>query len=282
MPWIRRIARSYPLACFCAVAFSISWTLWSPLALGRPGGQLASRYLHLVGSLGPACAALIVTYLSSGRTAVRMLIGRMFAWRVPPLWHAVAWLAPFALFVVAAIVVRTAFGRSWELDALGRSPEYPALPLPMYWAASLVCYGWGEETGWRGFALARLQARHSALASTMILSVMWAAWHVPLFSFATGLMRMGPAEVMGWYLSILTGAVLFTWLFNSTQGSIFILAVFHGTMDIVFVSPGPPERATVLGALVTCWGLAVLVFAGPRHLSRSGKVVAAAHPATAN
>ena len=260
MPWIRRIARSYPLACFCAVAFSISWTLWSPLALGRPGGQLASRYLHLVGSLGPACAALIVTYLSSGRTAVRMLVGGMFAWRVPPLWHAVAWLVPFALFVVAAIVVRTAFGRSWQLDTFGRNPEYPALSLPMYWAASLVCYGWGEETGWRGFGLPRLQARHSALAATMILSVIWAAWHIPLFSFAPGLARMGPAEVMGWYLSIC---------------SIFIAAVFHGTMDIVFVSPGPPERATVLGALVTCWGLAVLVFAGPRHLSRSGKVVAA-------
>jgi membrane protease YdiL (CAAX protease family) len=213
---------------------------------------------------------------------VRTLIGRMFAWRVPPLWHAVAWLVPFALFVVAAIVVRTALGRTWQLDTFGRSPEYPALPLPKYWAAGLVFYGWGEETGWRGSTLPRLQARHSALASTMMLSVIWAACHIPLFSFAPGLARMGPAEVIGWYLSIVTGAVLFTWLFNSTQGSIFIPAVFHGTMDIVFVSPGPPELATVLGALVTCWGLAVLVFSGPRHLSRSGKVVAPGDPAEAN
>ena len=150
--------------------------------------------------------------------------------------------------------------------------EYPHLPEAVYWAASLFFYGWGEETGWRGFALPYLQGRHSAIASTVLVSLMWACWHIPLFSFAPGLSRMGAGEATGWYFSILTGAVLLTWLFNSTRGSVFIAAVFHGTMDIAFVSPGPPSITTALGALITLWGFAVVLLAGPRDLSSSSKV----------
>jgi len=279
MPSLRTIARRFPLGSFCALAFGISWTVWSPLAFGSTQDLPAAwRYLHLVGALGPACAALMVTHLTGGHAGLRALVDRMLAWRVPPVWHAVAWLAPFGLFLVSAVVVRIVFGLGWQLQTFGRSSEYPALSLPVYWGTTLVFYGWGEETGWRGFALPRLQSRHPALAATMMLSVIWAAWHIPLFAFAPGLQRMGPTEAIGWYLSIVTGAVLFTWMFNSTGGSVFITAVFHGTMDIVFVSPGPRELTMVLGSLVTCWGLAVLIVAGPRHLSRTGKVVAQSAP----
>ncbi len=84
---------------------------------------------------------------------------------------------------------------------------------------------------------------------------------------------MGVAGVLGWYFSILTGAILLTWLTNSTRGSIPIAAIFHGTMDIVFVSPASPSIANVLGALITVWGIAVLAIAKPKYLSAKGKVV---------
>ena len=81
---------------------------------------------------------------------------------------------------------------------------------------------------------------------------------------------MGLSGAVAWYFSILLGAVLFTWLYNSTQGSILIAAVFHGTADIVFNSPSPGDLATVIGVLMTLWGIIVLLAYKPATLSRSG------------
>ncbi|MBE9101586.1 hypothetical protein [Vacuolonema iberomarrocanum] len=87
---------------------------------------------------------------------------------------------------------------------------------------------------------------------------------------------MGIGEMVGWYLSLLTGAILFTWLTNSTRRSVLITAVIHGTVDVAFVSPTIPMTASILGALITLWGIVVLAIAGSRYLSRVGKVVAIA------
>jgi membrane protease YdiL (CAAX protease family) len=163
-------------------------------------------------------------------------------------------------------------GAPWDPSTFGRSTEYPELPRLAYWVVSVLLYGFGEEVGWRGYALLQLQRRRSAFMATFQLSLIWALWHLPLFAFAPGLSRMGSVEVLGWYFSIVTGAVLFTWLMNST-GSIAIVAVFHGVMDIVFVAPAGPLVVNILGALITVWGVMVLAVCGPGYLARRGKVV---------
>lgn len=266
-PWI-------PLAAFYVLACTLSWTGWLPLLLWQRGllAYQPSQYWHLAGSLGPAVAAAVVAGLFGGTGALRCLLRRAVAWRVPAIWHVLAWVSPLVVFGVAALAL-TAAGITWDLATFGRSLEYPQLPAAGYWLASIVCYGFGEELGWRGFALPRLQHGRSALGATVLLSLGWALWHLPLFGFAAGLSRMGGPEIVGWYFSILTGAILFTWLFNSTGGSVLIAAVFHGMMDVAFVSPAPAPLSAVVGALVTGWGLAVLIVAGPRDLSRCGKVV---------
>jgi len=262
----------HPLLFFFLLSYAISWSVWLPLLLAKQGiiPYQPPQYLHLVGSLGPALAALIMTRVCSGSVGLRDLLRRMFEWRVALRWHAIAWLSPFLLFFVAVLFTGW---NSWEPQSFGRSAEYPELPALLYGVASIVFYGWGEETGWRGFALPHLQTHHSALKATVILSLGWALWHLPLFGFTPGFSRMGVAEVLGWYFSILTGAILLTWLTNSTRGSILIAAIFHGTMDIVFVSPASPSIANALGALITVWGIAVLVIARPQYLSGTGKVL---------
>lgn len=264
--------RKHPLLFFFLLAYGISWSFWLPLLLAKQGmiSYQPPQYFHLVGSLGPAIAALIMTRVCCGSVGLQDLLRRMFNWRLSIVWHAIAWLSPLLLFLISVLLTGW---NSWEPQSFGYSAEYRELPIPVYWFASILFYGWGEETGWRGFALPYLQTRQSALQATVILSVGWAFWHLPLFGFSPGLSRMGILEVLGWYFSILTGAVLFTWLTNSTRGSILIAAIFHGTMDIVFVSPAPPSVANVLGALITIWGVAVLLIAKPRYLSRAGKVV---------
>jgi uncharacterized protein len=106
------------------------------------------------------------------------------------------------------------------------------------------------------------------LAAALILSVFWALWHLPLFSFATGLESMGLVVVPGWLFFIVIGSVLLAWVYNDTGGSVLIVSVFHGTLDIAINSPSGPELANVIGALVTIWGIAALVWSGPKNLSR--------------
>jgi uncharacterized protein len=265
--------RNSPLLSFVALAYAISWACWAPLVLARYGvpGSPPSRYLHLLGALGPALAA-IVTARWTGPVALSGLWRRVFAWRTRPAWHLVAWLGPVGLFAVSVVAARSLGGGAYDPSQFGRSTEYPELPRLVYWAASILCYGFGEEVGWRGYALLQLQRRRSAFNATLQLSLIWGLWHLPLFAFAPGLSRMGPAEILGWCFSIVTGAVLFTWLMNSTS-SLVIVAVFHGAMDIVFVAPAGPLGANILGALITVWGVVVLTVCGPRFLARRGKLV---------
>jgi hypothetical protein len=148
------------------------------------------------------------------------------------------------------------------MSQFGQTDEYPQLGLILFWIANLAFYGFGEETGWRGFALPRLQQTHSALVASLVLSVFWALWHVPLFLSLPNLMNMGIGGMIGWVLFIVTGSILLTWMYNSTRGSILILAVFHGTLDIVINSPSHGALATVMGMLFTVLGVLVLLVRG--------------------
>jgi membrane protease YdiL (CAAX protease family) len=157
------------------------------------------------------------------------------------------------------------FGRSREF------PQFSALGFPAY---NILSFGHGEEVGWRGFALPRLQTRHSAFFATLLLTLGWALWHLPLFLYRPGYVTMGAADVVGWFLSFLTGAVLLTWLYNESKGSLLVVALFHAAVDIVFTSDISSQPViTTAGVLMTCWGFIVLVVTGPNYLSRHGKMI---------
>ena len=166
------------------------------------------------------------------------------------------------------MISRLLFGEWPALGEFGRSQEFAFLGLFPYWVANILFYGFGEEVGWRGFALPRLQTGRSALFAALILSLFWALWHIPLFWLAMGLKAMGLAGVPGWFFFIVTGSVLLAWIYNSTGGSVLIVSVFHGTLDIAINSPSGLELANVMGALVTIWGLTALLWGGPRNLCR--------------
>jgi len=137
------------------------------------------------------------TGLASGLSGIRELLGRVFRWRVPAGWQLLAWFSPAALYAIAAAVVRIVWGQWSAFSQFGHSEEFAQLAVPVYWALSIICYGFGEEVGWRGFALPRLQQKYSRLMSAVILSVIWALWHLPVFWFGTGFSQMGPVEIFG-------------------------------------------------------------------------------------
>jgi membrane protease YdiL (CAAX protease family) len=165
---------------------------------------------------------------------------------------------------------------SIDAGAVGRGSEFPEFSRTVYAIANFVCYGLGEEVGWRGFALPRLQASRSALRASLLLAIGWAGWHLPLFAFSPGMASMGPAGALGWFASLCVGSILLTWLFNSSGGSIGVVALFHGALDIFMMSPVAPGLTNVMGALLTVGTLLLIPVFGHQNLARRPRVTSSA------
>ena len=115
-------------------------------------------------------------------------------------------------------------------------------------AALIIIGAVGEETGWRGYALPQLQRRFTPLGSSLILAVLWFAWHLPLFFLIASYRNLGPGGYVGMFLGLACGAVILTWLYNRSGGSILLVAVWHGLYNLV---AGTQAASGVLAAVVT-------------------------------
>jgi membrane protease YdiL (CAAX protease family) len=263
VPDLRRPLVFFLLAC------ALSWAAWLPLArvvtsnTGTQPGRL--QYLHLIGTLGPLTAAYLVAAWTERRRGVRELTRRSFDWRVGWPWLTFALLGPTLMYLAAVLGLGIVTGSWTGLSHYGESSEYPELPRILYWASNIVFYGFGEEVGWRGYLIPSLQTRWPALGAALLFTPFWALWHLPLFWAAPGLSQMDAAGIGGWVVSLALGSVVLSWLFNAT-GSVLPAAIFHGTIDIAFTSPGPAILQTLLGAEVTLLALGLIVFLDPRTL----------------
>ena len=270
--WIRR----HPIAAFAGGAYSISWMVWSPLWVAALLGRAAAlpSWWHYVGSVGPITSALIVSAILEGAAGPRRLLGRLAAWRGNVVWIAVAAIVPLAALAAASMADRALGGYGVDWSRVGRTYELPWLTGVTAFLFHALTFGVGEETGWRAFALPRLQARRSALVATVLLTLIWAGWHLPAFLYRPGYMGLDVGGALGWLLSLFGGALLLTWLFNSSRGSTLVLVAFHGSINLAFVwDDAPPRVPAILGMMLMVWAVGVLAVAGPRTMSHRLEVV---------
>ena len=248
------------LFVFLVLSYTISWTLWFPLWLPFFGvhAKVFLPYQHGFGGLGPMLAAFLTTAIFYKKPGLQILWKTLFQWK-PLAWTAIAILLPFVFALIGGLMALVLDGTFPSFSKMGTSDEFPELNIVVFFLYNILFFGYGEEVGWRGFALPRLQEQYSALAATLILSVFWAAWHLPLFAYRPGYVSMDVTGTAGWFFSIVAGGVLFTWLFNSSKGSLLACALFHGLTDVIFLcNYGNDKMMQYVGVLVTLWGVAVL------------------------
>ena len=272
---------------YFVLAFALTWALWVPAAL-EARGLISSLPVPatFLGAFGPLVAAVLVTAQEGGRAGLRSLLGRVLRWRVAPVWYGVAILGPLAL-TLCAIALHVVLG--------GQPPSLGALigflpTLVVYVVYMMPTVALGEEVGWRGYALPALQARYNALLASLILGVLWALWHLPVF-FNPDTLYSNLSFGL-WLAYAIPLAVLITWVFNSAGGSalmaIFFHAVINATSGIWKTIPeysiepaGLAEAAArnghvyLMGAIVI-WAAAVVVVLvyGPSNLSRRPRHIA--------
>ena len=253
--WIRK----HPLAAYFIVAYAVSWSVAVPLAL-QAQGVFATRLpwsLHYLTAFGPAIAAFVIARLrrspfDTSPSVDSHVPARSIAW-----W-AIGYGSPLLLFAIAQLAARMVGQPAPGWSTLGQISFLPNLG---WWAWELwfLTSGCGEELGWRGFALPRLQETHSAMTSTLLLALAWAGWHLPAFFYVPSYMAMGLQIVPAFFLSILAGAIVLTWVYNSSGGSVIAAALWHASFNFVSASPNTGGFvAAVTSTLVMVWAVVIV------------------------
>jgi len=224
---ISRGLQEHPLVTFWVLAFAVTWVVWVPRAVGVPMGVVGEAW-----TWAPAVAAMIAAAITGGREALRQLLGRLLRWRVPWYWYVLVGVGP-AAFSLGLAGVYVLLGGTWSIVA-PRALQAPAI-LPVLLLVLSATDGLGEELAWRGYALPRLLARHSALVASMILGFLWALWHLPLLWTAGIADQQLPLWLL--LLDISAKAIVFTWIFLRTRGSVLIVVLLHGSTNLFTVSP---------------------------------------------
>ena len=219
---------------FFALTFSLSWLIWIPLALSHFGiGPLhisagTSHLVRLLGVLMPAASALILTARTGGRGALRGLFSRLTHWRVGWQWWLAAVVVQPALLCLAALA----------FNLISSSSKVSLQPLTSVSAfvvnvVILLIATLGEEFGWRGVALPGLQERNSAFTSSVILGLLWAAWHVPFWLLLDSFDQFGAGYLFLNALFVFPLTFYITWFFNHSRQSLLLPVLFHLTFNIV-------------------------------------------------
>jgi membrane protease YdiL (CAAX protease family) len=162
------------------------------------------------------------------------------------------------MFVIAVVAARIAGQAAPSWTSLGTVNFLPDLGVTA-WGLWFLTSGIGEELGWRGFALPRLQRTHSAMSSTLRLAIGWAGWHLPAFFYVPSYAAIGLRILPGFFLGVLAGAIVLTWLYNSSGGSVLAAVLWHASFNFVTASPNASGlAAAVTSTLVMVWAFVVV------------------------
>lgn len=219
---------------FVLLAYGISWLIWSPAVLATYGliasplaPELLAALVLLVGAFGPLLAAVILTGRQAGRAGVRRLLARGWQWRT------IGW--PQWLVILGVPLAASAAARALDVATGGTPPPFalasPLLLLPTFLFILLLGGPIQEEYGWRGYLLPRLQARWGAIGASVVLGVIWALWHLPLWFMEGAGMAGTPLPI--YLLYTLGETFLITWLFNRSEGSVLAAILMHTMANFV-------------------------------------------------
>lgn len=264
---LRRALQKHPLFFFFLMAYALSWVLLIPYVLSIWGTlPQATSYtvFFVLKGFGPTVAGIVMTGVVAGKEGLLRLRQRIRQWRIGGLWYLLILLGIPALLLLGIVVQPgTLAGFQGLTPALLVS--YPLTFVAIFFGGGPL----GEEIGWRGFALPRLQPRYGPLWGTLLLGVLWTFWHLP--DFLTPAQGGGPGTGLATFLTnlsifmllVLSLAIILTWIFNHTRGSIFAALLAHAgvnTPQVALVPLFPAVGVTGLNlAALIAFGVPALL-----------------------
>jgi membrane protease YdiL (CAAX protease family) len=216
---------------------------------------------------------------------LKLLISRLLRWRV-----GVGYWIFAILFPIPVILLGSLFNPVFDGDPIDLGNLAPAFPILPMFVGFFIVAGLGQEFGWTGFLLPRLQARSNALISSLVRASLVGIWHLPLlvssglqnpalasFPYSGWIAQKGflPALAVLFLMFQLPWSILYTWIFNNTKGSLLLVAILHAAeIWVVYVmmrariDPGNIDNFWGYGAILVLVATLVVAIAGSRNLSR--------------
>ena len=265
---------------FFGLTYGLSWAIWVPYLLSGKTVDSPVPALVIACSV-PSLVGILLTHLTSDNADRNDFWKRVVSFKLIGLrWFAVI-IGLFPFLLALGLLANNLFGGALPpLRGAVQTLTRPAA-LMLFIGANIIGGPLGEEFGWRGFALDRLQNKWNALVASLVLGIIWAAWHLPLF-FIKGT----PQQGMGfgtflfwlWSLQVVSLSVFTTWVYNNTQRSIlsavFMHFMFNSTYGITQQDglPLPPSTfaantliiAVAAVIVIGLWGYKTMRFRGDK------------------
>ncbi len=243
------------IAVYFALTFLVAWLLWLAAAAVTPSSwSIGTRGLfYLPGTFAPAIVALWLTARDEGGAGISLLLRRVVRWEVHARWYlfAISYMAGIKL---AAAVASRAITGEW--------PAFSELPLYLLFIGAILStpFQAGEEIGWRGYALPRLASRMGLARASILLGVIWALWHLPLFVIP-GTTTSGQNFSM-YLIAVTAVSVPMAWLYARTGGSLLLVMLMHSAINnttgiVPSRSADAPAEVTIVS-----WLTAALLWIG--------------------
>lgn len=261
--WISR----HQLLSFFILSYAFTWAVaLIAMQMKNFNGQSPIGFIML---LGPTVSAFAISAIVGGKAGIKKLLSGFTRWKFSPLWI----LATLSLTLIPLLV---AVGYMLAGNPVKGIAPGTSLAFLLLNALYTLLFGpLAEETGWRGFALPRLQKKYNALLSSLILGVIWAFWHLPFYFISGG----GAGIPFPIYVVLVTTIAIFiTWIYNNTKGNLALCMLAHFCFNfnsaflVGFLGLLPPMVFYIscgagLGLLI----LAVILIFGPKNMSKSIK-----------
>jgi membrane protease YdiL (CAAX protease family) len=233
------------LVVFFSATFAMSWSAWT-LAT-RIDASLRGTIV-LLGTIAPSLVAIALTARGEGRAGVAALLARILRFDVHPWWYLFA-AGSFAVLKLAAAALHRAVSGAW--------PRFGDEPVVLMFAA-LIVSTWvqaGEEIGWRGYALPRLAGYIGLPGASVLLGIIWAAWHLPHFAMPWS--DLAGQSFVVYLLQVTAISIAMAWLYWKTKGSLLLVMLLHAavnnTKDIVPSAASEAAPAVWLGGSLVAW-----------------------------
>ncbi|MCP5099620.1 MAG: CPBP family intramembrane metalloprotease [Chloroflexi bacterium] len=214
----------YQISIFFVLAFVFSWFPWY--------AGIAPEVM----TMGPSIAAFIIVLIIGGKRGFVNLLRPFGRWRVSLKLWAIAIFGSAALYLIGLGVHLFLGGETPPFimikEELNLIPLYLIMVVLMPWNGPV-----GEEFGWRGYALPKLQNKYGPLTASLVIGAIWGIWHLPSFFASQGVVgaiaaELGMIFLLPYVLGTIANSIFMTWLYNRTKASALIAGiVWHAAIN---------------------------------------------------
>jgi membrane protease YdiL (CAAX protease family) len=251
---------------YVVLAYGITWAILIPLIFHYNNLSFKIREIwHSLGSLGPAIAALLIINREKLNKGLIPLKERME--KLPDKRLFIIAFSPLIILCLA-LIFEAIFGVFSFQSFLTTNNLTGINDLILYFLPSL-CYGFFEEIGWRGYLLPKLQRSLTALKATILLTIIWYLWHIPMFFYRLELFF---ALILMFPL-LISGSIVFTFLFNQSGGNLLVIILLHISYDIVSSSALSFSAIILVSTLFVFIDIRAIKVYGTESLSLKEKII---------